>query len=59
MAHDGQGNAMTDSIILPDLLALTGAAVPPVEAVLEQAKKVVRARVEIEGRVSAREVEKE
>ena len=50
---------MTDSIILPDLLALTGAAVPPVEAVLEQAKKVVRARVEVEGRVSAREVEKE
>ncbi len=50
---------MTDSIILPDLLALTGAAVPPVEAVLEQAKTVVRARVEVEGRVSAREVEKE
>ncbi|MGH1457574.1 MAG: acyl-CoA dehydrogenase family protein [Paracoccaceae bacterium] len=59
MAHDGQGHAMTDSIILPDLLALTGAAVPPVEAVLEQAKTVVRARVEVEGRVSAREVEKE
>ncbi|GAA6189015.1 acyl-CoA dehydrogenase family protein [Litorivita sp. NS0012-18] len=50
---------MTDSIILPDLLALTGAAVPPVEAVLEQAQKTVRARVEVEGRVSAREVEKE
>ncbi|WP_353344977.1 acyl-CoA dehydrogenase family protein [Litorivita sp. NS0012-18] len=59
MAHDGQGHAMTDSIILPDLLALTGAAVPPVEAVLEQAQKTVRARVEVEGRVSAREVEKE
>ncbi|OUS20572.1 acyl-CoA dehydrogenase [Rhodobacterales bacterium 59_46_T64] len=59
MAHDGQGNAMTNNIILPNLLAVTGAAVPPVETVLEQAKKIVRSRVEVDGRVSAREVEKE
>jgi len=50
---------MTNNIILPNLLAVTGAAVPPVEAVLEQAKKIVRSRVEVDGRVSAREVEKE
>ncbi len=50
---------MTNNIILPNLLAVTGAAVPPVETVLEQAKKIVRSRVEVDGRVSAREVEKE
>mgnify|MGYP001113423576 CR=1 FL=1 len=58
MAHDGQ-DVMTTQPILSDLLTLTGAAVAPAEAVLETARAKVRALIEVEGRVSAREVEKE
>ena len=57
MAHDGQDLGMTDTVILDDLLALTGAAVAPVEAVLDIAKDRLRALVSENGRVSARLVE--
>jgi len=51
MAHDGQDPTL-GSIVLPDLLTLTGAAVAPAEAVLETAKTRVRGMVEQDGRVS-------
>ncbi len=57
MAHDGQDLTPEASIVLPDLLTLTGAAVAPVEAVLDTARARVRALVEQNGRVSARLVE--
>ncbi|MBC6407990.1 MAG: acyl-CoA/acyl-ACP dehydrogenase [Rhodobacteraceae bacterium] len=60
MAHDGQDMTMTTdggSALLPDLLALTGAAVPPVEAVLEKALTSVRALVSVDGKVSGKLVE--
>jgi (2S)-methylsuccinyl-CoA dehydrogenase len=43
--------------LLPDLLALTGAAVGPVDAVLEAATASVRALVSTDGRVSSRLVD--
>ncbi|WP_204112981.1 acyl-CoA dehydrogenase family protein [Shimia biformata] len=52
MAHDGQDLTMTQSVILPDLLTLTGAAVAPVEAVLDTATARVRDMVSVDGRVS-------
>ncbi|MGH1452393.1 MAG: acyl-CoA dehydrogenase family protein [Paracoccaceae bacterium] len=58
MAHDGQ-DVMTTQPILSDLLTVTAAAVAPAEAVLAKAQTAVRAMVEVEGRVSARAVEKE
>jgi len=51
MAHDGQDLTL-GSIVLPDLLTLTGAAIAPAEAVLETAKTRVRVMVEQDGRVS-------
>ncbi|MCA0872730.1 acyl-CoA/acyl-ACP dehydrogenase [Seohaeicola saemankumensis] len=58
MAHDGQDVTMaTTSVILPDLLTLTGAAVGPVEAVLETAKAAVRETVTEGDRVSAKLIE--
>ena len=57
MAHDGQDRMMRSDVILDDLLALTGAAVPAAEAVLENATAAVR-EMTVEGdRVSARLVE--
>ncbi len=54
MAHDGQDMAMEQAnILLNDLLGLSAAAVPPVEALLEKAKTSVRALVSKDGRVSA------
>ena len=52
MAHDGQDLTMTNSVILPDLLALTGAAVAPVKALVETATATVRETVSADGRVS-------
>ncbi|MCP9482315.1 acyl-CoA/acyl-ACP dehydrogenase [Shimia sp. CNT1-13L.2] len=52
MAHDGQDLTMTNSVILPDLLALTGAAVAPVKALLETATATLRETVSADGRVS-------
>ena len=56
MAHDGQDPTL-GSVILPDLLSLTGAAVAPVEAIFEEARSAVRALVSAEGRVSGALVE--
>ena len=54
MAHDGQDMGMTQApVLLDDLLGLTAAAVPPVEAILEKAKERVRDMVSKDGRVSA------
>ncbi len=57
MAHDGQDVTMADSILLPDLLTLTKAAIGPVEEILAAAKSRVRALVEENGRVSGKLIE--
>ncbi|MGX9351962.1 acyl-CoA dehydrogenase family protein [Shimia sp. W99] len=57
MAHDGQDLTMTNAVILPDLLSLTGAAVAPVEAILETAKDRVRETVSENGKVSGKLIE--
>jgi len=51
MAHDGQLN-LKAPVLLDDLLALTAAAVAPVEAILTRATESVRAIVTEGGRVS-------
>ena len=51
MAHDGQLN-LEAPVLLDDLLALTAAAVAPVEAILARATETVRAKVAEGGRVS-------
>ncbi len=50
-------NAMSDTVILPDLLDLTGAAVAPAEAVLDKATEALREMVSDAGRVSATLIE--
>lgn len=57
MAHDGQDIAMAESIILDDLLDLTGKAIAPADSVLEQAKSALREKVTVDGRVSGSLVE--
>ncbi|WP_170787269.1 acyl-CoA dehydrogenase family protein [Ruegeria lacuscaerulensis] len=58
MAHDGQDmTQMTASAILPDLLTLTRAAIPAVEAVFDRAHASVREMVSAEGRVSGALIE--
>lgn len=58
MAHDGQDmTTMNAPVIIDDLLALTAAAVLPVDAVLEKAKSSVRDMVSSDGRVSAELIE--
>ena len=53
MAHDGQHLPTQDSVLLPDLLTLTAAAVGPVEAILEIARSKVREMSSTaEGRIS-------
>lgn len=56
MAHDGQLNVETP-ILLEDLLALTAAAVRPVEAILERATETVRTLVSSDGKISNAMVE--
>jgi (2S)-methylsuccinyl-CoA dehydrogenase len=56
MAHDGQDPSL-GSAILPDLLALTGAAIAPVQSLFEAARGALRAQVSIEGRISAARLE--
>jgi len=51
MPRDGQ-TIPDDSAILPDLLALTGAAVAPAEALLATATERLRAELSVDGRVS-------
>ena len=48
---------MANTIILDDLLTLTGAAIAPVESVLEAAKDSVRQKVSLDGRVSGGAIE--
>ena len=50
MPHDGQ--TMTQSATLTDLLALTATALPEVEALLASAREFVRGEVTIAGKVS-------
>ncbi|NOD36407.1 MULTISPECIES: acyl-CoA dehydrogenase family protein [unclassified Ruegeria] len=58
MAHDGQDmTEMTTAAVLPDLLDLTRAAVPAVEAVFEKARESVRGMVTADGRVSGSLIE--
>ena len=61
MAHDGQDIAVDPkaegSVILPDLLALTGAAVAPAEDMLAVAREKLRAQVSEDGRVSSKLVD--
>ncbi len=57
MAHDGQDLTMTDTALLPDLLTLTGAAVAPVNALVETATAHVRDAVSRDGRVSGAALE--
>jgi (2S)-methylsuccinyl-CoA dehydrogenase len=51
MPHDGQ--TMTQSALLADLLDLTQAALPEVEALSNRARDAVRAEVTVAGKVSA------
>ncbi len=58
MAHDGQEvTNMTPAPILPDLLALTSAALPAVQTVYDRARASVRAMVTADGRVSGALIE--
>lgn len=56
MAHDGQDLQMKP-ILLPELLTLTGAAIAPLDAVLEAATQSVRTTVSKDGRVSGQLIE--
>ena len=58
MPHDGQDQTMTrPTALLPDLLALTGASLAPVDAVFETARQKVRATVSADGKVSGALIE--
>ncbi|WP_299970894.1 acyl-CoA dehydrogenase family protein [uncultured Roseobacter sp.] len=57
MAHDGQTSSGLTPVLLDDLLALTGAAVPAVDRLLETATARVRALVSDGDRVSSALVE--
>ncbi|MDF1855220.1 acyl-CoA dehydrogenase family protein [Pseudooceanicola sp.] len=59
MAHDGQDMTNPETPILPDLLALTAAALGPVEAILEMAVTRQKDLLGKDGRVSAAAVEAE
>jgi (2S)-methylsuccinyl-CoA dehydrogenase len=55
MPRDGQ--TIPTTVILPDLLALTGAAVAPAEALLATATERLRAELSVDGRVSGKLLE--
>ncbi|MGB0969246.1 MAG: acyl-CoA dehydrogenase family protein, partial [Halocynthiibacter sp.] len=57
MPHDGQDITMTASVVLPDLLDLTKAAIGPVETVLNAARETLRGHVSENGRVSGKLIE--
>ncbi|GAB5435405.1 acyl-CoA dehydrogenase family protein [Falsiruegeria mediterranea] len=58
MAHDGQDmTTMTNPVILPDLLTLTGAAIAPVNAVFDAARASVRDMVSADGKISGALIE--
>ena len=52
MAHDGQDTSMTAPVLLDNLIALTDAAIPPVETIFETSRTKLRETVADEGRVS-------
>ena len=52
MAHDGQDLLMEQTVLLPDLLTLTKAAITPVDAIMATATEKVRDMVSENGRVS-------
>ncbi|MEW2912515.1 acyl-CoA dehydrogenase family protein [Leisingera sp. JC11] len=56
MAHDGQDLHMKPTLI-PDLLALTGAALEPLDQLLEAARASVKDMVSSDGRVSGKLIE--
>jgi (2S)-methylsuccinyl-CoA dehydrogenase len=51
MPHDGQ--AVTHSPLIADVLALTSAALPEIEAVFTEAREALRDRVTVAGKISA------
>ncbi|MCL6284476.1 acyl-CoA/acyl-ACP dehydrogenase [Ruegeria sp. 2012CJ41-6] len=54
MPHDGQDiSAMQNTVLIPDLLSVTRAALAPVDTVFELARDRVRATVSADGRVSS------
>lgn len=57
MAHDGQDLTLTETVLLPDLLTLTAAAVQPVKQITQAATDRVRDLVTTGDRVSARLIE--
>ncbi|MEL6572335.1 MAG: acyl-CoA dehydrogenase family protein [Pseudomonadota bacterium] len=57
MAHDGQDMTLTNAAILPELLALTGDALPAVESILQTATDRVREMTTIDGRISSSLIE--
>ncbi len=57
MPHDGQTPPTQDPVLLDDLLSLTSAAMPPLDALLETATTRVRALVTDGGRISGALVE--
>ena len=57
MAHDGQDMTLVETAILPDLLALTKAALDPVATVLATAKAKVAALTTSDGRISGALIE--
>ncbi|MBE3638932.1 acyl-CoA dehydrogenase family protein [Mangrovicoccus algicola] len=59
MPHDGQGQRPDMSPILPDLAALTDAALPVAGSVLEQARAALGGRVTENGRLSPDLLERE
>ncbi|WP_299702216.1 acyl-CoA dehydrogenase family protein [uncultured Tateyamaria sp.] len=58
MAHDGQDIGAMTSVLLDDLLALTSAALKPVEEITELARTRLRDQLSVDGRVSGALVEK-
>ncbi|UZD90443.1 acyl-CoA dehydrogenase family protein [Cognatishimia activa] len=57
MAHDGQDLTMTNSAILPDLLDLTKAALPPVSAIVDTATTKLREATLDGDRISGAKIE--
>ena len=57
MPHDGQDMTETASVLLPDLLGLTGESVAAVEGLLERCTAVVRQTVTVDGKVSGAALE--
>jgi (2S)-methylsuccinyl-CoA dehydrogenase len=55
MAHDG--SPLPETALLPDLLGLTAAALPEVEALFDRAREALRGMVTVGGKVSAAALE--